>query len=195
MALRPGFPIRKSTDQSLFAAPRGLSQRITSFIASQRQGIHQMPFETLDRPYTKARTGTSSSSPPWPALRPAACVHLKHGDQHPRLAPAAMIPRSYWDVFHLPVKKPCGPACAGHVACIRCILPHRRQFPFHLARIPSWSSHSGGSCSGAPVQGLPFRASHSGLEFREGRATMAPERRPRPRQDRLKWWAILGLNQ
>ena len=39
-----GFPIRKSTDQSLFAAPHGLSQRITSFIASCRQGIHQMLF-------------------------------------------------------------------------------------------------------------------------------------------------------
>jgi hypothetical protein len=40
---RVGFPIRKSTDQSFFAAPRGLSQRSTSFIASQRQGIHRMP--------------------------------------------------------------------------------------------------------------------------------------------------------
>ena len=38
-----GFPIRKFTDQSLFAAPRDLSQRTTSFIASQRQGIHRMP--------------------------------------------------------------------------------------------------------------------------------------------------------
>jgi hypothetical protein len=38
-----GFPIRKSADQSFFAAPHGLSQRSTSFIASQRQGIHQMP--------------------------------------------------------------------------------------------------------------------------------------------------------
>jgi hypothetical protein len=42
-----GFPIRKSTDQSLFAAPRGLSQRTTSFIASQRQGIHRMPLRHL----------------------------------------------------------------------------------------------------------------------------------------------------
>ena len=42
-----GFPIRKSTDQSFFAAPRGLSQRSTSFIASQRQGIHQMPLSHL----------------------------------------------------------------------------------------------------------------------------------------------------
>jgi hypothetical protein len=37
-----GFPIRRSSDQSSFAAPQGLSQRTTSFIASQRQGIHQM---------------------------------------------------------------------------------------------------------------------------------------------------------
>ena len=37
-----GSPIRKSTDQSLFAAPRSISQRTTSFIASCRLGIHQM---------------------------------------------------------------------------------------------------------------------------------------------------------
>ena len=41
-AFKVGFPIRKSMDQSSFAAPHGLSQRITSFIASQRQGIHRM---------------------------------------------------------------------------------------------------------------------------------------------------------
>ena len=38
-----GFPIRKSPDQRLLAAPRGLSQRATSFIASTRQGIHHVP--------------------------------------------------------------------------------------------------------------------------------------------------------
>ena len=43
-----GFPIRKSADQSLFATPRGISQRTTSFIASTRQGIHKMPLITLD---------------------------------------------------------------------------------------------------------------------------------------------------
>ena len=42
-----GCPIRKSADQSFFAAPRGLSQRSTSFIASQRQGIHRMPLRHL----------------------------------------------------------------------------------------------------------------------------------------------------
>ncbi|CAN0268914.1 unnamed protein product [Hapterophycus canaliculatus] len=35
-----GFPIRISSDQSLFAAPRRFSQRITSFIACASQGIH-----------------------------------------------------------------------------------------------------------------------------------------------------------
>ena len=34
-----GYPIRKSTDHSVFAAPRSLSQLITSFIACWHQGI------------------------------------------------------------------------------------------------------------------------------------------------------------
>ena len=42
-----GFPIRKSLDQSLFAAPQGLSQRITSFIACACQGIHRTPLRHL----------------------------------------------------------------------------------------------------------------------------------------------------
>ncbi len=39
-----GFPIRKSPDQSLLAAPRSLSQLSTSFIASNDLGIHRAPF-------------------------------------------------------------------------------------------------------------------------------------------------------
>ena len=35
-----GFPIRISTDQCLFTAPRSFSQCITSFFASNRLGIH-----------------------------------------------------------------------------------------------------------------------------------------------------------
>jgi hypothetical protein len=42
--LRVGCPIRRSRDQRLLASPPGFSQRATSFIASQCQGIHQMPF-------------------------------------------------------------------------------------------------------------------------------------------------------
>src|SRR5690606_33263527 len=43
----PGFPIRKSADQRVLAPPRSLSQRATSFVASVRQGIHQMPLKRL----------------------------------------------------------------------------------------------------------------------------------------------------
>ena len=38
----PGFPIRISADQGLFTTPRSFSQCITSFFASDCQGIHQM---------------------------------------------------------------------------------------------------------------------------------------------------------
>ncbi len=34
-----GFPIRISTDDKLFAPPRSFSQLVTSFIASESQGI------------------------------------------------------------------------------------------------------------------------------------------------------------
>jgi hypothetical protein len=42
--LRVGCPIRRSRDQRSLASPPGFSQRAASFIASQCQGIHQMPF-------------------------------------------------------------------------------------------------------------------------------------------------------
>lgn len=40
----PGCPIRKFRDQWLFAPSPDLSQLITSFIASESQGIHRLPF-------------------------------------------------------------------------------------------------------------------------------------------------------
>ena len=42
-----GCPIRKSTDQSLFAASRSLSQLITSFFASESLGIRHAPLLTF----------------------------------------------------------------------------------------------------------------------------------------------------
>ena len=39
-----GYPIRKSTGQSVFATIRRLSQLITSFIAYRHQGIHHVLF-------------------------------------------------------------------------------------------------------------------------------------------------------
>ena len=47
-SFRPaGCPIRKSADQRPFAPTRGLSQLITSFIASMSQGIHHPPLITF----------------------------------------------------------------------------------------------------------------------------------------------------
>ena len=43
---QPGCPIRKFTNQRLFAPPRDLSQLITSFIACKSLGIHRTPFLT-----------------------------------------------------------------------------------------------------------------------------------------------------
>jgi hypothetical protein len=57
-----GFPIRRSSDQSSFAAPQGLSQRTTSFIASQRQGIHQMLLRHLIALMIDVRLGRSQTS-------------------------------------------------------------------------------------------------------------------------------------
>ncbi len=62
-----GFPIRKCPDQSLFAAPRTLSQRTTSFIASQRQGIHRIPLRHLIVLINNARR--SAAAPPQPSSR------------------------------------------------------------------------------------------------------------------------------
>jgi hypothetical protein len=42
-----GCPIRKSTDQRLLAASRGLSQLAASFIACWHQGIHRIALSSL----------------------------------------------------------------------------------------------------------------------------------------------------
>ena len=48
----PGCPIRKSSDQRLFAPTRSLSQLITSFIASESQGIRHAPLFTFFQTYS-----------------------------------------------------------------------------------------------------------------------------------------------
>ena len=52
--LKGGFPHSDIYGSKSIASPRNLSQRITSFIASDCQGIHQMPFKTLE---FKSRAG------------------------------------------------------------------------------------------------------------------------------------------
>src|ERR1700761_9533167 len=68
ITLRWGFPIRKSTDQSLLSAPRSLSLSATSFIASQCQGIHEMPlrrliFKRRDKPNAQLLLPTTTKKP------------------------------------------------------------------------------------------------------------------------------------
>ena len=78
-----GFPIRKFPDQSLLAAPRDLSQRATSFIASQCQGIPRMPFSRLSRgihAQTSVRARTPRSQPVEP--HPPTPFCSKGSDAH-----------------------------------------------------------------------------------------------------------------
>ena len=46
--IQPGYPIRTFTDRSVFAAPRDLSQLITSFFACWHQGIHHVLLVAFD---------------------------------------------------------------------------------------------------------------------------------------------------
>ena len=61
---RPGFPIRKSPDQSLLAASRGLSQLATSFIDFQCQGIPRAPSVTCPFASTSGRPRESCRRSP-----------------------------------------------------------------------------------------------------------------------------------
>ena len=47
----PGCPIRTPPDQRSFAPPRGFSQLIASFVASESQGIHRLPLLTFSPPH------------------------------------------------------------------------------------------------------------------------------------------------
>src|SRR5215218_21466 len=86
-----GFPIRRSSDQSSFAAPQGLSQRTTSFIASQRQGIHQMLLRHLivlmiDVRITRQPTSTKERPAP---TRQASELLLAKSIRSPACGPAS----------------------------------------------------------------------------------------------------------
>ena len=52
---KKGCPIRKSTDLRLFAPTRGLSQLITSFIASMCLGIHRTPLVAFTKDFSILR--------------------------------------------------------------------------------------------------------------------------------------------
>ena len=63
-SLVSGCPIRKSPDQRLFAPPRSLSQLITSFFASESQGIPHALLVTFSNFLTRISFFFSESSQP-----------------------------------------------------------------------------------------------------------------------------------
>src|SRR5690606_2614695 len=71
-----GYPIRKSPDQSVFAAPRSLSQLITSFIACWHQGIHHVLLVACSIPRIKFSGFFIDGS--HPSLRQKVARHLQY---------------------------------------------------------------------------------------------------------------------
>ena len=66
-----GCPIRKSTDQRLLAASRGLSQLAASFIACWHQGIHRIALSSL---ITKVKLVKHYIIPCWVRLKEKAPI-------------------------------------------------------------------------------------------------------------------------
>src|SRR3954462_14416166 len=73
-----GCPIRRSRAQSLLAAPPGFSQRATSFIASWRQGIHQMPLLSSTHPSDNRTTPRKGQGAAIAAVGDEATTYKKH---------------------------------------------------------------------------------------------------------------------
>jgi hypothetical protein len=102
-----GFPIRRSLDQSLFAAPQGISQRTTSFIASQRQGIHQMLLRHLIALMIHVRL-----------FRDSMCFSprtLGRGAQAIRKTGLRISPKAYLLAKWIRLERPAGPPAGGQV--------------------------------------------------------------------------------
>jgi hypothetical protein len=84
-----GCPIRRSRDQRSLASPPGFSQRATSFIASQCQGIHQMPFSSRLSTTPNSKSHTSSHEKTGPRRRCGNSplkTHIGHNPAPRRLA-------------------------------------------------------------------------------------------------------------
>ncbi len=91
-----GCPIRRSRDQRSLASPPGFSQRATSFIASQCQGIHQMPFLRASRatPNGKDHQVQQSSQRQRPSSAAILSVQktLRDGTHRPETPPLGATP-------------------------------------------------------------------------------------------------------
>ena len=128
-----GCPIRRSRDHRSLASPPGFSQRATSFIASQCQGIHQMPSLALD-PRRNSKGSTYGVPPHKTAahrgktLLPASAgcspresgglcrMAASHEDTsriHSSLAARAYPPRSHDKLSLHPSNNARAPGCPG----------------------------------------------------------------------------------
>jgi hypothetical protein len=131
-----GCPIRKSTDRSLLAAPRGLSQRAASFIASQCQGIHQMPFRRLISFSYAPRAGESPQRPRPARAHPFQMHHRPNRQSFLAERPTCRVVLGHKFSSH--VKDPI-PASAGICVLSRGYLlaiGHRRSSFVILPRSP-----------------------------------------------------------
>ncbi len=127
-----GFPIRKFTDQSLFAAPHDLSQRTTSFIASQHQGIHRILLRHLIALIIDAHPSAEVVARPCArrGKRKARSLKTSLLRTHPRTWRSSTGPLT--EDANLPNRTP-SPACSrrrrrfleeiGYVLSSRCRLP------------------------------------------------------------------------
>ncbi len=123
-----GCPIRRSRDQRSLASPPGFSQRATSFIASQCQGIHQMPFLRASRATPNGKDHQVQQSSPFRrhfVTEPTGQRHPLSEKLRPRLPS-----RSHNSLLHIcpSTKHPAGPAQGGEgnsVICrdFRCFRP------------------------------------------------------------------------
>jgi hypothetical protein len=176
-----GCPIRKSSDQSLLAAPQGLSQRATSFIASRRQGIHQMPFSHSPRPSGKSRQRSeirSQRSEPIHDPRPPASVRPPTGAKqaYPCWAPPSAPQKKGGGRRH-----PCQSAGRQGTSPGRPVAHHHHTMSRVKERLPPLRQPTGSSTrSGCPK--LP--------------SFTAPELTPSPRRGSSgrAWWARADLN-
>ena len=105
-----GCPIRISTDQSLLAAPRGFSQRATSFIASWCQGIHRMPL-------SRSRSHGTSPKAMSPPLTEAIFRTFVLRDQnyfHPQISNILSLPQQATHSAHNNRHLNAFPCCWSH---------------------------------------------------------------------------------
>src|SRR5215212_3956173 len=174
-----GFPIRRSSDHSSFAAPRGLSQRTTSFIASQRQGIHRMLLRHLIALMIDVRPVPDGKGEP---SKPVTSAEVT-GDQKD-LSSDLWDPKTFACLTHRPSTALRRRWFVGSLRLTECVTSSRCQTPASLPRKLANSSKTldpEGSADGIGHR-LPART----LLERTGSAIGCP---------RERWWSQTGSNR